>query len=904
MKTIQIPALIPILPNRQTKTTKTTTCSTTGTQPPQPPDVAVVTTKLPLPYIPLPIQIMSNHPQEEQGTNNSIQSELQLKPQQDPLPQQQQQQQQQPLSSSPSSSYHHYHQPTTTTTTKILKTISKSSSTIGRTKLLLSTASACQCLSYQILYDDNNNDDNDQKDMDMDTHPSKNENNSKMIMKKKRKKKEKLRVTCKTCKALESWVCKYISKEMIKIETLPMKKCEDSLHDDNVDNDHNRGSDTNQHQQQQQQEQQQQHHHPWKWKIHGLGQNSKKVIRILHPPPPYHDHYHDNDNHNNHDQKKDDSSTTTTATTANHYSYHQVEKKESYEDILQMKSILRFQNANYHHQQQRQEDPSTITTTTKTTTTTTTTTTTAGDKIFLAMKQMDFQVDYVTIQIPEVQKEILSEDVPKGAVTMSSPTPLALPLPSSSSSSSSSRLLSSRNDKEEENKRTNIHNSHSNAHQYSKNVLSVQLQQQQQIPRMLSSSVVKKDTNNRKGNDVNETHENAKVSLIVPNTCTTKAKTITAVEESNQDVPLAEQVSSQQQKISCSSTSSGTSKGDNKITKLEKTLGTSTNAASTPLSTFQKPFTNHQKHIPSSPYSINLDEFYSRPLDGQMEHTATNDDTDNDHNKKDCDSDHTMHNHKHENNDDNKSLTRDKNDSAIIFTQTMCFKNVEKDSCHDKNIIDDGNGDDINMKDCANENHLSVSMSIQPTTKMMHQTTNSTTTKNDVEVIELLSSPESSLSKMQLDNGNEREHIRSKRTSDVGITKTCIRFKDEQMSNHHTNHNHERNHIRPNNTTSLSNATTTATRKQVTVFFLHRGRSMSKSRITFLQTALAKKFDTSVISNEIELKILNTFDKNDDGMLIHYIVVDGLLTTGHVSLGLGFKDVHELAMYFEKVSLM
>ena len=109
---------------------------------------------------------------------------------------------------------------------------------IGRAELILTTASACQCLSPTSL-------------------PSSNSSNSKDVT---RVRNDRYRPSCDYCQTLKEWACRLISKQMVQIT-------------------YNSES--------------QQKEGEREWKILCIGQNSKHIIRILQPQEQKDSHDYD-----------------------------------------------------------------------------------------------------------------------------------------------------------------------------------------------------------------------------------------------------------------------------------------------------------------------------------------------------------------------------------------------------------------------------------------------------------------------------------------------------------------------------------------------------------------------------------------------------------------------------------
>ncbi len=201
-------------------------------------------------------------------------------------------------------------------------------------------------------------------------------------------------------------------------------------------------------------------------------------------------------------------------------------------------------------------------------------------------------------------------------------------------------------------------------------------------------------------------------------------------------------------------------------------------------------------------------------------------------------------------------------------TNTTCTNNNDNDR-------------DTKMEDYCDEQSLASMESIQDNISRTttEQRTNVKLKQSEMEIIELLSSPEDSLSKMQIDD-----------------EKTCT-------SNQNVASNINVALDMTNEADDNTSPSTNNPRKDILIYFLHRGRSMSKSRIEFLQNALMNKIesDPSRATKRIELNIMNHFDQRD-ATIPNYIVLDGCLTIEYVSFGLGFATVQEMVMYFKKVS--
>ncbi len=122
--------------------------------------------------------------------------------------------------------------------------------------------------------------------------------------------------------------------------------------------------------------------------------------------------------------------------------------------------------------------------------------------------------------------------------------------------------------------------------------------------------------------------------------------------------------------------------------------------------------------------------------------------------------------------------------------------------------------------------------------------------------------------------------------------------------------------------------------RKVTIFFLHKGRSMSSARIELLKKSIEKKVTCTTTltktltttsnnencSNQNQLcsyearahekqhllEIMTDFPKDNHGdgaFLPNYIIVDGTLSLENVCSGLGFQNAQEMAICFNKVSI-
>ena len=75
-----------------------------------------------------------------------------------------------------------------------------------------------------------------------------------------------------------------------------------------------------------------------------------------------------------------------------------------------------------------------------------------------------------------------------------------------------------------------------------------------------------------------------------------------------------------------------------------------------------------------------------------------------------------------------------------------------------------------------------------------------------------------------------------------------------------------------------------------TVYFLQRGKAMSKSRINILSAAVHKSQ---------RLRVVQSFDQNDPP---RYLILDDGLSAEYVSIALGYSNLHDMAKCFHEVS--
>ena len=277
--------------------------------------------------------------------------------------------------------------------------------------------------------------------------------------------------------------------------------------------------------------------------------------------------------------------------------------------------------------------------------------------------------------------------------------------------------------------------------------------------------------------------------------------------------------------------------------------------------------------------SINLDEFYSRSIESDLDHHMVDEQPQQQqHVSKSLPA--------FRNNAMNKIISNMKNGSSERNHHDE-FECIQVDLNHEakkgstENEVDHINNDtDVQIKDGIDHYHGGTNDMIQKRHK-------NTRASKEVEIIELLSSPESSLTKIQIDDSSPNNH------NDI-ISKAKMIENSKNDCNLISARNNE---VTTDHEIQLNQ------KKLITVYFLHRGRTMSKSRIEVLQNALFQKVESHELSmdEKIQLDIIKAFNKKED-VIPNYVVVDGYLTIEQVSNCLGFSTVQEMATFLKMVS--